>query len=395
MASTHSQEDTKPSPSAGDKRQADSKAESPSKKAKVAKHVKKEDSPVDEGAGQHVKHEEEEHKPRVGGTTKENAVDEKPAADGMDEKKRDEKPRGKEVEGNAGPGEIAPGHRTISDKDAARKHGLLEKGHIYMLYRPKVETEEPHSVDDIQRFHLLLVPEGGKLHRLIAVGKKAMPDAAQGTRPMWGEVLNVGEDLKALKDGLGPKTYETKTRGTRHQPGARVAGAGAYVLHATENPPKGSANMSAVYHTYLAYELAVPHELGEVQEALHIHEEGAFTLQVKNPDSESTNPIVGNQPESKHPQFPPALKHLFTTKFIPADPPALLDYAGAELLFIPSKHKAREDIGEGAKKELDEEEKELEEDIHRQKARGEAKQALREVGLEGLIEGKALEGHWE
>lgn len=42
--------------------------------------------------------------------------------------------------------------------------------------------------------------------------------------------------------------------------------------------------------------------MGEVQKALHLQHEGSFTLQVKNPDSASTNPIVGNQPESKHPQ---------------------------------------------------------------------------------------------
>ena len=43
-------------------------------------------------------------------------------------------------------------------------------------------------------------------------------------------------------------------------------------------------------------------QMGEVQKALHLQHEGSFTLQVKNPDSASTNPIVGNQPESKHPQ---------------------------------------------------------------------------------------------
>ena len=36
--------------------------------------------------------------------------------------------------------------------------GTIERGHIYFFYRPKVELEEVSSVDDVQRFHILLVP---------------------------------------------------------------------------------------------------------------------------------------------------------------------------------------------------------------------------------------------
>ncbi|GAA5952380.1 hypothetical protein JCM21900_003797 [Sporobolomyces salmonicolor] len=316
-------------------------------------------------------------------------------SDGTDDKEGGEAPKGNEEAGNASPGQIPVHGKHLAKEDAERKHGLLEKGHVYFLYRPKVEVDEPHSLDDVSKFHMLLVPHHAKLHRLIAIGKKALPDASVSSRPIWGEVLNVGEDLKGLKEALGAYTYETKTRGTRHQPGARVAACGAYVLHATEHPPEQSWNASAVWHTHMAYEVAVPHQLGEVQEALHIHEQGVFTLQVKNPETESTNPIVGNQPASKHPQFPPALKAYFKTKFIPANPPAFLNYPGAELLLLPSKHSPEQDIGSKAEEVLEGEEKELDEEIEAQKDGGEAKKALKEIGLEGLIEGKALEGHWE
>ncbi|GAA6009158.1 hypothetical protein JCM10207_004287 [Rhodosporidiobolus poonsookiae] len=396
MVSTRSSDTTKSSPTAGEKRPAPKAGGTPKKRVKKAdKQENKEDDGEDAGA----KADAEDDKEVKGDETKENATeksDKKP--DGMAEELRDEEPEGDEVKGNAGPGELAPGTKELEGDEAERKHGIIEKGHIYALYRPKVENDDPHSIDDIARFHFLLAPDSHKgRHRLIAVGKKHMPDASAGTRPLWGEVLEVGEDLTSLKKSLGPSTYETKTMGTRHQPGARVAASGAYVLHSPDpgSYPKDSSNAGAVYHTYLAYKIAVPHELGEVQEALHISAEGAFTIQVKNPDSESTNPVVGNQPASKHPQFPPALKHLFTTKFIPACPPSLLDYAGAELLFIPSKHSPSQDIGQEGKKKLDEEEKELEKDIEGQKGESEVDKALKEVGLEGLIEGKALEGHWE
>jgi hypothetical protein len=73
----------------------------------------------------------------------------------------------------------------------------------------------------------------------------------------------------------------------------------------------------------------------------------------------------------------------------------LLDYPGAELLLLPSKHGVGEDIGDDAEKELKDEEKELEGDIEGQDEVSDAKKALKEMGLDGLIEGKALEGHWE
>ncbi|BGO92225.1 hypothetical protein NBRC10512_000957 [Rhodotorula toruloides] len=400
MVTTRSHDDDKPAASTGDKRHAAEGGSSPKRKKVVAKKDEEDGGDEDEqhkkptskgGKGKHVqkkvvKHEEQ-HEEKG-----EEKKDEGRRPAGMSEDKKHEEPKGDIVEGNAQPGQV-PAH--LPEPDAERKHGIIEKGHVYFIYRPKVEIDHPESLDDVQRFHLLVVPHGSKLHRLIAIGKKALPDASESTRPIWGQVVNVGEDMKALKEGLGPKTYETKTRGTRHQAGARVAASGAYVLYTVENYPKDSANESAVYHTYFAYEIAVPHEMGEVQEALHIQHEGAFTLQVKNPEAPSTNPAVGNQPASKHPQFPPEYKKLFHTKFIPASPPELLDYPGAELLLIPSKHEAVQDIGEKAEKELDKEEKELEKSIEGQKDGGEAKKALKEMGLEGLIDGKALEGHWE
>ena len=120
--------------------------------------------------------------------------------------------------------------------------------------------EEAHSVDDVQRFYMLLVPRppqfaaGGpgatstskaedeekemnliqegadavhaeepknqskKRFRLIVVGKKSLPDpdvkgGGRGKQVFWGSISTIGEDLKKLEEGLGESTYETKTRG--------------------------------------------------------------------------------------------------------------------------------------------------------------------------------------
>jgi hypothetical protein len=36
--------------------------------------------------------------------------------------------------------------------------GVTERGHIYFFYRPKVQCEEVHSMDDVSKLHVLLIP---------------------------------------------------------------------------------------------------------------------------------------------------------------------------------------------------------------------------------------------
>lgn len=229
---------------------------------------------------------------------------------------------------------------------------------------------------------------------------------------------------------------------------ARIAARGNYIFTSPKSNldslPENSKNMSGVYKTYLAYKISVPNELGEVQDELRIEEEGAFTLQIRNPDSKSNNPVVRDPKDNQKPavssshfqfisflpstitshsfnlltditiftflsiekkkQYPKELKSLFTTKFIPSNPPSLLNYAGSEILMIGSSHSVEENIGKEELKELKEEvEKEQEEFYDGNDENGgeeeevkeiAAKKALEELGMEegGVLE--ALEGHW-
>jgi hypothetical protein len=137
--------------------------------------------------------------------------------------------------------------------------GVIERGHIYFFYRPKVEHEEAHDLDDVQRFSILLVPrppafatgdeeaseaekpgmeiEGNdemkliepgadavpapaqktakKKFRIINVGKKQLPDPEHAGRKdaFWAIISSVGQDLSKIGEELGSKDYETKTRG--------------------------------------------------------------------------------------------------------------------------------------------------------------------------------------
>lgn len=93
--------------------------------------------------------------------------------------------------------------------------------------------------------------EEKKPFRLLVVGKKSLPDPEEGrgrNNIFWATTVTVGENLKKLEEGLGPKQYETKTRGvhtytymgvwlsaygsigTRHQGPARLAARGASAI---------------------------------------------------------------------------------------------------------------------------------------------------------------------
>lgn len=90
---------------------------------------------------------------------------------------------------------------------------LLEKGHLYFFYRPKVDAKEVKSPDDVQKFYILMSPEGaegrpkkeeevegkrgeekeageegsegGKKHRLLVVSSKMLPPPGQRRRNPW------------------------------------------------------------------------------------------------------------------------------------------------------------------------------------------------------------------
>ncbi len=204
----------------------------------------------------------------------------------------------------------------------------LERGDIHFLYTPAVEEEQPSGLVDVQNFHLALIPDGDGPARLLVVGRKRLPEVGE-TERLWGFVQVVGDE-EALRERLTPEEYTTATRGRRHQPGARSAGAGRYALVARGRD------------TLLAYALAAPDEPGEVQQELNIAPEARYVLAVKNPTAGSP-PEAGLAPEQQV-EFPDHLQERFEgRRWLAADPPAFLDYEGAEILLIG----AAEDVDVG------------------------------------------------
>jgi hypothetical protein len=209
---------------------------------------------------------------------------------------------------------------------------VLERGNIYFFYVPRVQEEAPQGIEEIQRFYMVLSPQGAQRHRLIVVGRKKLPEIKDGGERTWAFVDKVATRPEEVEQELERVAYPTKTRGARERPPARPAGEGVYALvwHGD--------------HTHLAFSLELPWKPGQVQRELDIPEEGSYIISVKNPEQPSP-PWAGLQPERKA-ELPKHLQERFRgRRFIDPNPPDFLNYEGAELLLIGAAADVKAELG--------------------------------------------------
>ncbi|KAH6854738.1 hypothetical protein B0I37DRAFT_301300 [Chaetomium sp. MPI-CAGE-AT-0009] len=218
-----------------------------------------------------------------------------------------------------------------SDKDDETPASILEKGIIYFFFRPRVNIDNPSSVSDIARTHIILRPieHGAKLStttsndpnttntRVCVIPKKTLP---QTGRDRWvGFVEKAGASLAQLREAfLSESTYETKTAGTRHAPPAAPLAEGVYALTST-----GRAS-------HLVYVLTLPRELGEVQREMGLRERGSWVVSTKNP--QFPGPKSARLPRG--PEFPEELLEEFRSlRWVPTQPKHL-DYENVQFLLV-------------------------------------------------------------
>jgi hypothetical protein len=198
---------------------------------------------------------------------------------------------------------------------------ILERGDIFFFYRPRVEEDVVKGLDDVQRFYIVLHARDLNLFRLLVLGRKRLPAIEGRKEREWGFVDLVTRDASEIKAALQARTYLTRTRGERVLAPARPAGEGVYAIVRHKD------------HTHLAHVLELPAQPGEVQHDLRIEPEASYILSVRNPDA--TAPPGFGLSASRRPDFPEELRERFgRRRFIPADPPDLLNYEGAEVLLI-------------------------------------------------------------
>ncbi|CAL4939762.1 unnamed protein product [Urochloa decumbens] len=280
---------------------------------------------------------------------------------------------------------------------------IQEKGEIFFFYRPKVDKDEAHGPDDVQRMYIVLRPESGDraveekqapdsgkegrkhhqagegdqvagaskdeghegghgkeevnieekpLLRLVVMGKKSLPDPAKHSRPYWGYVELVTTNVQDIKEALKEEEYSTATRGQRRRPAARALGEGVYRI--LRHEPGGQRRRSP--HTHLVYKLELPARAdGDTpQEAMNVEPEASFLVQVKNPDPPSGGRGGGDGggggfrglQSKRRAAFPAHLQAAFgSRRYAPADPPDLLNYEGCELLLIAASDDVEEELG--------------------------------------------------
>ena len=54
---------------------------------------------------------------------------------------------------------------------ASRAPARRERGHIYFAYRPKIDGEAARGLEDVERFYVILSPQGRDSYRLLVVGQ--------------------------------------------------------------------------------------------------------------------------------------------------------------------------------------------------------------------------------
>jgi len=283
--------------------------------------------------------------------------------------------------------------------------GVLERGHIYFFYRPKIDIgpdDTVQSIDDVARFDFLLLPRTqGKekqRFRLFIIGKKRLPDRNKGGREVFCATLSkYGDDFEKMnmREAIGERNYTTKTRGDRHIEPARVAGRGHYALF---SPKPGTPSRRT---THLVYFLTHPgsKEIGPIQKELSIYESGSFIIQIKNPKA-STPANAGLRKDKRADYGDDILDDKFGgdadkgagRRFIAPNPASMLDFIGSEMLMIPDKHSVDE-IMEGA--EGEQVEKAIERDVKMDEKKMSARSVLGELRLdEETFPCDALDGHW-
>jgi hypothetical protein len=229
---------------------------------------------------------------------------------------------------------------------------VLERGDLFFLYRPNRDRYEPGGLLDIRRFYMVLHPQGQDRFRLIAIGKKKLPEADDGPQRHWGFVDGVFRTAEELREAAAGIPELSGNGGENLRP----AGEGVYVVALHGN------------HTHLAYVLELPPTPGEVQEAFNIKPEGRFVIAVKNPEA-SSPPGVGLELE-RRPDFPQDLWAKFgDRRWVPVDPPEFLDHEGAELVLIGGRDDLGADLGIALEAHPeDEETAEIFRDLHIEKS---------------------------
>jgi hypothetical protein len=196
---------------------------------------------------------------------------------------------------------------------------VLEVGNVIFLYRPTKGVLHPQTSDQIEQVFLAMLPDNQAEHRnrLVTFAQGYLPPIIPGVELPeergWAYVAEVGHDPL---DAIGPLERES-TRGENVPPPARVAGYGRYAIVRGDE------------HTYLAYVLSRPRQLGMAQQTLLMDQQGSYRGVVKEPFMPSDLHL------EERPSYPYDLSERFDGHgSIPLDPTDFLDYRWTQIYLV-------------------------------------------------------------
>jgi hypothetical protein len=217
---------------------------------------------------------------------------------------------------------MATVRRKPSRSKPAKDEEIVEQGDIFFAYRPRVGEDEAEGLADVQRFFVVLKPQGGAPFRLAVLGRKRLPETDRHER-IWGFIDKVAKSGGEIEAEFKEHHYGTKTRGERTVPAARPAGEGVYAL------------LQRGRNLHLTYELELPKRPGEVQEEFNIAPQAAYVVSIANPEKPA--PPGAGLPEREEVHYPKPLQREFRGRRFATADPHLLDYEGAEFILIGAR----------------------------------------------------------
>lgn len=218
-------------------------------------------------------------------------------------------------------------HSTREQQAAGKdQEKIIEKGHIYFLYRPKVGVEgDVKNMVDVQKLIMILSPLGSsKKHRMLLLPKKKLPKIDSHQRHM-AIIDIVSKKMDDLSDSLKASEYQTKTRGTHSIPPARLLGRGSYLITYHERDDTAR----------LLYILDHPSEITNVQKTFNIEQSGHFIIVLKNSDVLEHNHEISNQIIDKYKG----------KSFIPILDSKLLNVENSQIVIIGGSRDIKKEMG--------------------------------------------------
>ncbi|GFZ11619.1 hypothetical protein Acr_23g0000040 [Actinidia rufa] len=219
-----------------------------------------------------------------------------------------------------------------------------ERGEIFFFYRPKINEEEAHRPDDVQRLYIVMRPRSsGERQRRTPVEEKQDPRHSATKEAHAKDGSSFLLLLQPSRWTWYPEEYDTSTKGHRCKSPARALGEGIYRIlrHSTASGGK-------ITHTHLIYKLEFPpeNEKNEPQESFNTKREGSYLIQIKNLDQHAGSSQFRGLQNKRKAVIPAHLQGKFGIfRYCPADPPDFLNYEGCEFLLIWASDDIEEELG--------------------------------------------------